>query len=394
MKKHSGIGLIILVYVAFIALGMPDGLLGVAWPSIRSSFSLPLDSAGLLLTTFVIGYLISSFSGGPFITNFGVGKILAYSCAITGIGLIGYTLVPFWWMVVILGAVVGLGAGAIDTGLNSYAAAHFNTRLMQWLHASYGIGITLSPIIMTISITSISSWRPGYIIVGGFQLALALCFMLMLPKWNQKNSGIRDNKSKLLTDYKTSFTETLTQPKVWLSVMLFFLYTGAEFSLGTWIYTLLVESRGINQDLAGLMVSSFWITFTIGRIAAGIITKFIGINRLVMYSLISSLFGAILLWWNPVTILSLSSIALIGLAIAPIFPALISGTSKRVGIRFSANTIGIQMASGGLGAAVIPSAAGILARRISLEVIPICLIILFTALIGLYSLSIYSLSKT
>ena len=394
MKKHSGIGLIILVYVAFIALGMPDGLLGVAWPSIRSSFSLPLDSAGLLLTTFVIGYLISSFSGGPFITNFGVGKILAYSCAITGIGLIGYTLVPFWWMVVILGAVVGLGAGAIDTGLNSYAAAHFNTRLMQWLHASYGIGITLSPIIMTISITSISSWRLGYIIVGGFQLVLALCFMLMLPKWNQKNSGIRDNKSKLLTDYKTSFTETLTQPKVWLSVMLFFLYTGAEFSLGTWIYTLLVESRGINQDLAGLMVSSFWITFTIGRIAAGIITKFIGINRLVMYSLISSLFGAILLWWNPITILSLSSIALIGLAIAPIFPALISGTSKRVGIRFSANTIGIQMASGGLGAAVIPSAAGILARRISLEVIPICLIILFTALIGLYSLSIYSLSKT
>lgn len=394
MKKHSGIGLIILVYVAFIALGMPDGLLGVAWPSIRSSFSLPLDSAGLLLTTFVIGYLISSFSGGPFITNFGVGKILAYSCAITGIGLIGYTLVPFWWMVVILGAVVGLGAGAIDTGLNSYAAAHFNTRLMQWLHASYGIGITLSPIIMTISITSISSWRLGYIIVGGFQLVLALCFMLMLPKWNQKNSGIRDNKSKLLTDYKTSFTETLTQPKVWLSVMLFFLYTGAEFSLGTWIYTLLVESRGINQDLAGLMVSSFWITFTIGRIAAGIITKFIGINRLVMYSLISSLFGAILLWWNPVTILSLSSIALIGLAIAPIFPALISGTSKRVGIRFSANTIGIQMASGGLGAAVIPSAAGILARRISLEVIPICLIILFTVLIGLYSLSVYSLSKT
>ena len=353
-----------------------------------------MDSAGLLLTTFVIGYLISSFSGGPFITNFGVGKILAYSCAITGIGLIGYTLVPFWWMVVILGAVVGLGAGAIDTGLNSYAAAHFNTRLMQWLHASYGIGITLSPIIMTISITSISSWRLGYIIVGGFQLVLALCFMLMLPKWNQKNSGIRNNKSKLLTDYKTSFIETLTQPKVWLSVMLFFLYTGAEFSLGTWIYTLLVESRGINQDLAGLMVSSFWITFTIGRIAAGIITKFIGINRLVMYSLISSLFGAILLWWNPVTILSLSSIALIGLAIAPIFPALISGTSKRVGIRFSANTIGIQMASGGLGAAVIPSAAGILARRISLEVIPICLIILFTALIGLYSLSIYSLSKT
>lgn len=392
MKERSHIVIIIMSYVAFIALGMPDGLLGVAWPSIRESFSIPLDSVGLLLSTFVVGYLISSFSSGPLIIRFGVGNILTWSCAITGIGLIGYTLVPFWWMVVLLGVVTGLGAGAIDAGLNSYAAAHFNEGLMQWLHACYGIGITLGPIIMTFALTSMNSWHIGYIIVGGFQIMLSLCFMLMLPMWNQRKDENK-NESKLLTDYKTSFVETLKQPRAWLSVLLFFLYTGSEVSLGTWAYTLLTESRGIHPKLAGLLVGGYWATFTVGRIVAGIFFKFIGINRLVMYSLIAAFLGSMLLWWNPVTLISLSSVTLIGFAIAPIFPALISGTSERVGIRFSVNTIGMQMAGAGLGAAMIPSIVGILARRISLEVVPICLMILFIVLLGLYSLAVNSLSR-
>src|SRR5512137_2097508 len=166
-------GLIALAFIAFIALGMPDGLMGVAWPSIRASFSLPLDALGWLLFAAVSGYLTSSFSSGPLITRFGVGKILTVSCALTGAGLIGYTLVPAWWMMVLLGVVAGLGAGAIDAGLNTYVAAHFGAGLMQWLHASYGIGVTLGPIIMTTALAVLNSWRAGYRVVGGFQLALA-----------------------------------------------------------------------------------------------------------------------------------------------------------------------------------------------------------------------------
>ena len=139
---RSKIALIALAFVAFIALGMPDGVLGVAWPSIRADFAIPLDLMGVLLLAAVSGYLVSSFSSGHLIARLGVGFVLAASCALTGIGLIGYTLVPAWWMMVLLGSVAGLGAGAIDAGLNTYAATHFSERVMQWLHASYGIGVT------------------------------------------------------------------------------------------------------------------------------------------------------------------------------------------------------------------------------------------------------------
>jgi fucose permease len=390
MKKHPHIILIILAYVAFIALGMPDGLLGVAWPSIRKSFSVPLDSAGLLLSAFVGGYLFSSISSGPLVTRFGVGNILAWSCALTGTGLIGYTLVPYWWMMIMLGVVAGFGAGAIDSGLNSYAAANFNERLMQWLHASYGIGITLGPIIMTYALSFMNSWRIGYIIVGGFQIIMSICFVLMLPVWNQKKDFKSNEGRKILTDYKTPFGETLRQPRVWLSMLLFFLYTGSEVSLGVWAYVLLTNSRGIDPDLAGLLVGSYWALFTVGRIFAGITNKLITMNRLVMYNLIAAFMAAVLLWWNPFIIISLSTVPFMGLAIAPIFPALVSGTTERVGIHYSTNTIGMQMAAGALGSAIVPGIIGILARRISLEVIPLCMVISFIILLGLHLLSLRS----
>ncbi len=151
ITHYPKISLVILAFIAFIALGMPDGLLGVAWPSIRTSFSVPLDAIGMFLPVTVAGYLTSSFLSGPLISRWGIGKVLTASCALTGLALVGYTLVPVWWMMVMLGILAGLGAGAIDAGINSYVAAHFGEGLMQWLHASYGIGITLGPIIMTIA---------------------------------------------------------------------------------------------------------------------------------------------------------------------------------------------------------------------------------------------------
>jgi fucose permease len=393
VKEHPKIGLIVLAYIAFIALGMPDGLLGVAWPSIRASFSIPLDAVGLLLAAVVTGYLTSSFLSGPLNARLGIGNVLAASCAMTGAGLIGYTLVPAWWMMVLLGVVAGLGAGAIDAGLNTYVAAHFGEGLMQWLHASYGVGVTLGPIIMTVALTALNSWRVGYSVVGGFQLVLAACFALTLPIWHQKEAPSGSEKPKRLTDYKTPLGETLRQPPVWLSMLLFFLYTGSEVSLGTWAYTLLIESRSIPPEVAGVWAGSYWATFTVGRVMAGLYAKRVGVNFLVLGSLIAALLGAVLLWWNPASVANLIAVALIGFAIAPIFPALMSGTSQRVGVHAAANTIGLQMAAGGLGIAIIPSLVGILARQVSLEVIPVCLMVLFTGLLGLYALTMKSGSK-
>lgn len=393
IKQYPKIGLVLLAYLAFIALGMPDGLLGVAWPSIRAGFSIPLDAVGLLISTVVTGYLISSFSSGPLIARLGVGRILASSCAMTGVGLIGYTLVPDWWMMVLLGLLAGLGAGAIDAGLNTYVAAHFDEGLMQWLHACYGIGVTLGPIIMTIALTTQNSWRIGYRVVGGFQLALAACFLLTLAMWDKKETPVGHEEPKRLTDYKTPMGETLLQPRVWLSALLFFLYVGAEVSFGTWTYSLLVESRGFSPAVAGLWAGSYWATFTVGRVVAGLYAKRVGVNILVLGGLTGALLGTALLIWNPFAMSNLLAVAVIGFSIAPIFPAFMSGTSQRVGAHSAANTIGIQMATSGLGTAVIPSLVGILARQFSLEVIPLCMEVVFAGLFGLYALAVKSGSK-
>lgn len=387
------LGPVLLAYAAFIALGMPDGLLGIAWPSIRVDFGIPLDSLGLLLFASVTGYTTSTFLSGALVARIGVGRLLAISCGLTGAALVGYTLVPQWWMMVLLGIMAGLGAGAIDAGLNTYAAAHFRPGLVQWLHASYGVGVTIGPIIMTLALTTLDSWRVGYRVVAGFQVLMALAFALTLPWWaNQQERAADGPHEKRLTDYKTPLSETIRRPRVWLSVLLFFLYVGAEVSLGTWAYTLLTESRGIAPQMAGFWAGGYWATFTVGRILAGVFAHRLGIDALVQGGLTLALLGTGLLWWNPFELANLLAVALVGLAIAPVFPALISGTSRRVEARFAANTIGMQMAATGLGGALIPSLVGVLARRASLEVIPVCLVVLFAALLGLYRLSMTTTS--
>lgn len=385
--RSSKIGLILLVFLAFISLGLPDGLLGVAWPSIRTSFSLPLDALGMLLFATTAGYLTSSFFSGKVIANMGVGGVLSASCAATGAGLLGYTLVPTWWMMVLLGIVAGLGAGAIDSGLNTYVAANFKESLMQWMHACYGIGVTLGPIIMTNGLNLFNSWRVGYAVVGTAQLLLALSFVFTLNLWRRKPGPAGVEVVKQITDYKTPYVETLRQPIVWMSILLFFIYTGSEAALGTWIYTLLTESRHILPKIAGYLAGSYWITFTIGRILAGWYTKRISIHTLLRISIGAALAGAALLLWNPSDVVSLIGVGIIGFSIAPIFPGLVSGTSNRVGARHAANTIGMQIGGAGLGAASIPALIGILAQRISLEAISVSMVVLYSVLLLLYFLS-------
>ncbi len=386
LKSYPKLGLILLAYVAFIALGMPDGLLGIAWPSIRAGFSIPMDSVGVLLIASVSGYMTSGFLSGPLISRVGVGRVLVGSCLITGLGLIGYTLVPVWWMMVGLGVFAGLGAGAIDAGLNTYVASHFGEGLMQWLHASYGIGVTIGPIIMTIALTSFASWRLGYRIVGGFQLLMATCFILTLAMWDQKETTAEEPKR--LTDYKTPMLETIRQPQVWVSALLFFLYVGAEATLGIWTYSLLIESRGVDPAVAGFWAGSYWATFTIGRVVAGVYARRMGVDKLVLGGLAGAFLGAVLLLWNPSQLANVVAVSLIGFSIAPIFPAFMSGTSKRVGEHFAANTIGLQMAATGFGTAVIPGLLGVIANRISLEVVPFAMVAIFASLFGLYLLAI------
>lgn len=384
-SPSSKLGLIVLAYIAFISLGMPDGLFGVAWPSIRENFGLRLDSVGAFFFAGTTGYMLSSFFSGKIIARLGVGGTLAASCALTASALLGYTFVPSWWMMVSLAVASGLGAGAIDAGLNTYVASHFGEGLMQWLHASFGFGVTLGPIIMTTGLTMFNSWRLGYQVVGIAQLLLATSFLLTMRLWrDDDNLPYAPEQERHLMDYHTSFGETLRQPVVWLNLLLFFLYTGAEFSFGSWTYSLLTLSRNVPVEVAGLWAGSYWATFTVGRIMAGLLTRRFGLANLLQAGFLLALSGSLLLWWNPFPQASIIAVSVIGFAIAPIFPGLVSGTSARVGEHHAANTIGMQIAAAGFGGAVVPSLAGVLAQNISLEAIPVYLVGVFVVLITLY----------
>ncbi|HET9910483.1 MAG TPA: MFS transporter [Anaerolineales bacterium] len=382
---RSKLGLIALAYLAFISLGMPDGLFGVAWPSIRENFSLRLDSVGAFFFAGTIGYMLSSFFSGKVMSRLGVGGTLAVSCALTASALLGYTLVPSWWMMVSLAVASGLGAGAIDAGLNTYVASHFGEGLMQWLHASFGVGVTMGPIIMTTGLTVFGSWQLGYRVVGTAQLLLALSFLLTMRMWQNNNGAPHaQEQERHLMDYRTPFGETLRQPAVWLNLLLFLLYTGAEVSFGSWTYSLLTLSRNVPVAVAGLWAGSYWAMFTVGRILAGLLTRRFGIANLLKAGFLLALAGSLLLWWNPFPQASIIAVSVIGFAIAPIFPGLVSGTSARVGEHHAANTIGMQIAAAGLGAAVVPSLAGVLAQQFSLEAIPVYLAVVFLVLTVIY----------
>jgi fucose permease len=368
--SRTHFALALLAFAAYVSLGLPDGLIGIAWPSIRRDFSLPLDALGALLVTITIGYLTSSFFGGRLMSRFRLGTLLALSTGTAGAALLGYTLAPAWWVVVVIGLLAGLGGGGIYVALNTYVASHHGEGMMQWLHASYGVGATLGPAIMTVAIGSFGGWRWGYVAVAAIQLALMISFLSTVSLWERSGSSrdLPDRDRPHLSD--TAMRDTLALPRVWLSAFLFLVYMGAEVTLGAWSYTLLTESRGISPGLAGLWMSGFWGIFTVGRIGAGVCASRVGRHALIVGCLFTALAGSLLLAVNVAGFLSLTAVAVTGLAIAPVMPALLSGTTERVGERHTSNAIGIQIAAMGAWAAIMPSIAGIIARRLSLEAIP------------------------
>lgn len=379
---NSRAGLILLIFVAFIALGMPDGLLGVGWPSIRTSFNVPIDALGALLFVSMIGYLTSSFLSGELTRRWGVGRLLIVSCTLTGFGLIGYTFVPQWWMMVALGLAAGMGAGGIDSSLNAYVARHYSAGLMQWLHASYGVGITAGPLIMTAALTNFQNWRLGYLLVGAVQIVLAITFWITLPIWQQNNNASAESPAE--PQKEVNLGQTLKRRRVWLSMLLFFFYVGSEVTMGTWVYSLLTEGRGIDPQLAGYFAGSYWFTFTIGRILAGLVTRKINIQSLVKVCIIAAILAGVILGLNLSTWVNLAAVAVIGFAFAPVFPGLMSGTPLRVGQQHSNNTIGMQAAAGALGGTALTSLVGVLARVYGLEVVPSAMVAFLACLLAGY----------
>ncbi len=390
-KTRGRSNLLLLSYVAFVALGLPVSLMGVAWPTLRAGFSLPLDALGLLLISTTVGYLVSSFIIARLISRFGIGSLLVFSGFLSAAAFIGYAIAPSWTVIILMGAVGGFGSGVMDAGLNTYLAAEYTEAQMQWLHASFGAGATLSPLIMTTSLALFASWRPAYLFVAALMVMMAVLFLLTLHAWKRPQPASSEEEGHDLElglmDYRTSLRETLLRVTTWLGIFMFLLYTGAEYTLGNWTYTLFTEGRGVSPQLAGLWAGGFWATFTVGRVLAGLYAHRLLLNTMMNTALFLVLVGAVLFWWNPAAAVGVAGVFVVGFAMAPIFPGLVSSTSQRVGKRHAGNTIGIQISAAGLGGAVLPSLAGLLADRISLETIPVLLFVSLLGLVILYAIS-------
>jgi len=406
-----GVGLVFLGALAYVWLGLPAGLLGVAWPSMRQDFLVPQDALGALFLASNFGYLPCTFLAGRLAARFHLGVLLAASTFLAGSAFAVYALSPSWWVVVGAGVLSGVGGGGIDAALNIYVAANHGERAMQWLHACYGVGAMIGPILMTLAISSLGSWRWGYSIVGAIEWGLAVCFLVTVSRWNgrvgrgaeakpqteghafgREGSAAAHQESSLSAGRAESaavsrqvpLLHTLREWSVWLSMLLFFVYMGLEVTLGSWAYTLLTEGRAVSPRAAGFFMSGYWGIFTIGRLAAGLYIRRFALRNIVVGSLGVAGIGLVLLTLNVPGLLNLIACALVGLAISPVLAALLSETPTRVGPTHMANTIGMQLAATAVGAAVLPSLAGVVAGRISLQAVPAYLLGVLVLLLGLY----------
>jgi fucose permease len=283
---------------------------------------------------------------------------------------------------VALGILLGLGAGAIDAGLNTYAAMHFSPRTVNWLHACYGIGATMGPAIMTRVLMADLPWQWGYGLVGIGQLVLAVCFVQTRTWW--PTTGAMQNTPAATPVCLASYRSTLRLPIVWLCLAVFFVYTGLEVAAGTWAYSLFTEARAIPVSTAGMWVSVYWGSLTVGRLVSGVVVGRVLVHRLLRLCILSVACGAALISLHITDLLSFLGLALMGLASAPLFPSLIATTPGRLGETHTANGVGLQIAAAVLGQSLLPSSVGMLASHLGLELIGPSLLTAALLLLALY----------
>ncbi|HOO32797.1 MAG TPA: MFS transporter [Thermotogota bacterium] len=373
-----------LIYLAFISLGLPDSLLGVAWPVMRVDWGLPLDFAGLIAIPIAICTILSSLFSGYIIKKFGTGKVITISCLMTGAALLGFSFAPSYIYLMVLGIPLGFGAGAVDAALNNYVALHFKAHHMNWLHAFWGIGATLGPLIMSASLTGPSSWRGGYRTVSIIQLSLGVLFILFYPLW-AKHKQQPDYNIEVETEQKNGkqlhMMEVFKIKGVKAAIATFAFYVAAEFSVGLWGSSFLVDVKRISAETAASWISLYYGGITLGRILSGFISFKLNNRQMIRLGLVISLTGVILLALPLPEIFLLPSLLLIGLGYAPIFPSMIHETPTRFGTAVSQTVIGYQMGFGYLGSTVMTPLIGVFLRTVNVTLFPFIVLLLIGAII-------------
>ena len=335
-------------------------------PRFRTAFGLPLDAVGLVFLASTSGYFLASSTSGRWMAQWGAARLLVTSAVLSAAGLLGFALAPTWAMILLFSLLIGTGGGLLDGTLNIYFAANFGPRLMNWLHASFGIGATLGPLVMTAILRSGVSWRWGYSLAAVLNIVLIGLFGVSSSRWTRTSGAASAAEPR----GAPAARETLRLPVVWLGVGLFLIYTGLEVSAGQWSFSLFTDSRHVPQEMAGLWVSLYWGSFTVGRILFGAIVAWVRPVALIRLCMTGVAGAAVLLGWRPLTHLDFLPLALFGFSLSPIFALMITRTQERLGPEHAPHAIGLQVAAAALGVGVLPGLAGVLASRLGLEVIP------------------------
>ncbi|MFT3945120.1 MAG: MFS transporter [Ancrocorticia sp.] len=375
--------LLAIIYVAFISLGLPDSLVGSAWPVMHSDLAVPVSFAGIITMVIASGTIVSSLQSDRLTKKLGPGLVTAISVGMTAAALMGFSFSGSFLAVCLWAIPYGLGAGAVDAALNNYVALHYESRHMSWLHCFWGIGASISPFIMGYSLTSGSGWSHGYWIVSVIQIVLAVALFASLPLWKMKSAqagGAAESGDVTSNDDGAAapipLARALRIPGVSLILTAFMAYCAVESTAILWASTYLVDARGVDIATAARFASLFLLGITLGRFLGGFVADKFGDNQMIRYGTLITI-GGIVLVALPLEndILALAGLVIAGFGCAPIYPSIIHATPTNFGPENSQAIIGIQMAAAYTGATLMPPLFGFIATQTSLSLFPFYLAI-------------------
>ncbi len=369
---NSSRRLVAVAFAVFVALGLSAGVTGVAWPSMRTAFSRPVADLGVLLAIGTVGYFLAGLAAGRMTRRLGIGNVLTLIMAMGTVSLAGYGLVGSWPLLLICAVGVGFAGGMVDSVVNAYVALHHDTRTMNLLHAFFGIGATIGPVLVAATLARGLSWRIAYLVLAAVEVLLLLTVAKVRGRWSQP-----------LPAEENDAHPAKLGGSVLMLLGLFVLYVGIEVAAGQWAYSLLTESRGMGEFAAGIWVALYWGGLTGGRLMLGVLGDRVGPRTVLHSSMIGSIVGSLILWFDPAG-LGVIGLTLLGVSLAGVFPILVALTPDWVGEERAPSVIGYQIASAAAGSAVIPWVGGLIIDAEGLESLGPFLVAIAAAMTALH----------
>ncbi len=373
--------LLALIYICFISLGLPDSLLGSAWPVLHTEMAVPQSFVGIVSTIISLGTIVSSLCSDRWNKRFGSGLVTAVSIAVTAVALFGFSISDRFWMLVVWAIPYGLGAGGVDAILNNYVALHYKPQHMSWLHCTWGVGASISPYIMSFALVGLQDWSKGYLIVSVIQAVLTAIVFASIFLWKRGAESRSEEEEK---GASLSLKEIFRIPGAAYCFILFFAYCALESSASLWASSYLVDVHGVEKELASACASLFYIGLTFGRAVNGFLAMKLSDRVLIRAGLSIISVGVLLLLLPLPAACSFVGFVVIGLGCAPVYPCIIHMTPDVFGKERSQAMIGIQMAAAYMGFLLVPPLVGALGDLFGLFLLPVCLALLLIGMVFMH----------